>query len=124
MYTFAIVALLGLALFKVVDLIAPYVKGMLSGLALISGVSDVAAAVDGVAEGVAAAAEAAPEIEATVSRTMMAPTFNLPAPHTTPTVNSRESPGRKKPTSRPLSENTMQKRARYPIQPVSTVDRS
>src|SRR5258707_540783 len=42
-----------------------------------------------------------------------------PAPATVPSKNSRESPGRKNPISRPVSANTIANSAAYPIQPVN-----
>ena len=63
-----------------------------------------------------------PMMEATARRAMMVPISSLPAPATIPTVNSSESPGRKKPTSNPLSAKIIRKRSRYPAHPVMLVD--
>ena len=65
-----------------------------------------------------------PSIVAAISNIMMMPMFNSPAPHTTPIVNSKESPGRKNPTKRPVSANTIAVSTAYPAHPVMTVDRS
>src|SRR3954447_1424895 len=43
--------------------------------------------------------------------------FKVPALATTPTVKSSESPGRKKPSSSPVSEKIMPDRTAYPSHP-------
>src|SRR5579859_2672273 len=62
-----------------------------------------------------------PRIEAVESSAIMAAISSAPAPATTPTVNNSESPGRKKPNSSPVSENTIAKSAAYPSHPESKV---
>src|SRR5438045_1452635 len=62
-----------------------------------------------------------PKMAAAERSPITAAMFNCPAPATTPTVNSSESPGRKKPTSSPVSEYTMANNAAYPSQPESSV---
>ena len=52
-----------------------------------------------------------PSRAAQMSVTMMVTMSSRPAPATTPTVKSRLSPGRKKPTRRPVSEKTMPNRS-------------
>src|SRR5258706_197088 len=53
-------------------------------------------------------------------RVMFTATISIwPAPATVPTRNSRESPGRKKPTSSPVSANTTANRSAYPTQLVN-----
>jgi len=51
-----------------------------------------------------------PAIEAVTSRAEMATISRPPAPQTTPTVNSSESPGRNSPTSKPVSAKTINAR--------------
>src|SRR3974377_1163742 len=56
--------------------------------------------------------------------THSAATFESPARATTPPVKSSESPGKMKPTSNPVSANTMPNSIAYPGQLVRTVERN
>ena len=61
---------------------------------------------------------------AQTSSSMMTTRFSSPAPATTPMVKRSESPGRKKPTSRPVSEKTIPLSMAYPAQPDMAVESS
>src|SRR5260221_8022969 len=54
----------------------------------------------------------------------MSARLSCPAPTTTPTVNNNESPGRTKPTNRPVSAKTIPVNMAYPNQPETTVESS
>jgi hypothetical protein len=58
---------------------------------------------------------------ADISAALINTISSRPAPETTTTVNSSESPGRKKPGRSPVSANTTPASAVYPTQPVSSV---
>src|SRR5579863_3525653 len=59
-------------------------------------------------------------MEAATSSAQIETMSSWPAPATTPMVNIKESPGKNRPTSRPVSAKTIPASSAYPSQPVTT----